>query len=280
MEKIFEFKTLFDSHSHFGMTELPKEEMVEEAKENGVMKIVDVANDYNSSLSSLHYSEKFPDIILPTLGIHPELVIPGSEMYDSTIDEKRIDVEVNKLEELLKSNPSKFLMVGETGIDYYWLEKNLQLSKEEIEKSKNLQKYLFESQVKLAIEYDLPLTMHARSSYRDCIDIVKKYIPKVRGVFHSFTGTLEEAKEIKALGFPIGINGIITYKSASDLRDTLIELTKDTEITSPEDLYNIGIYLETDSPFLFPSNVSNRKKYNSPYTIKFIWEFVYNLLNK
>jgi len=120
----------------------------------------------------------------------------------------------------------------------------------------------------------------ASAANRRNIDIVKKYIPKVRGVFHSFTGTLDEAKEINALGFPIGINGIITYKSALDLRNTLIELTKDTKITSPEDLYNIGIYLETDSPFLFPSNIEKRKKFNSPYTIKFIWEFVYNLLNK
>lgn len=280
MERIFEFKTLFDSHSHFGITDLSKDEMVSEALKNGVMKIVDVANDYESSINSLKNFNDFPNVILPTIGIHPELVIPGSEMFNPSMDEKEIDEEVLKLKNLLDSNPSKFIMIGEIGIDYYWLEKSLNLKPEELERSKTLQKYLFESQLKLAVEYNLPLTIHARSSYSDCIEIVKKYIPKVKGIFHSFTGTLEEAKKIKELGFSIGINGIITYKSAVDLRNTLIELMKGIKITTQEDLYNNGIYLETDSPFLFPSNVAERKKFNSPYTIKFIWEFVYNLLNQ
>jgi TatD DNase family protein len=277
---VFDFKTLFDSHSHFNSIQAPMDEIIKDSLGACVEKIIDVATDIKSSQKALQNASFFPDIILPTAGIHPEWLVPGSEMYGSSRDEESVEVEMQKLRDLIKNNPSKFFMVGETGLDYYWLEKNTALSKTELEKSKSLQKQLFESQLKIALEFDLPVTIHARESHKDCIEIVSKYSGKLRAIFHSFTGNIEEAKEIMWLGFPIGINGIVTYKSAQTLRATLNELTKSSEIASPYDLYDLGIYLESDSPLLIPSNIENRKKYNSPDSIKFIWEFVYNLLNQ
>lgn len=280
MNKIFDFNGLFDSHSHFNTIEANKSELVNEALKLGVEKIVDVGTDLESSQSALHNSSLFPGIILPTAGIHPEWLVPGSDMFELERDEQSIDVEILKLKNLVKENLGKFFMIGETGLDYYWLEKNSELLREDKDKSISFQKILFEEQLKIAIEFDLPVTIHSRNSHRDCIEIVSRYKEKLKGVFHSFTGNIDEAKEIISMGFSIGINGIVTYKSAQTLRDTVIELTKNTKIASPKDLFDLGIYLETDSPLLIPSNIQNRKKYNSPESIKFIWEFVYNLLNQ
>jgi TatD DNase family protein len=280
MEKIFEFEGLFDSHSHFNMIEASKEELVKEALDKDVTKIVDVATDYESSLLTLNNSSLYPETILPTIGIHPEWLIPGSDMFDSSRNEDSVATEINKLKTLIFDNPNKFFMVGETGLDYYWLEKNIDLTKFEVEKSISLQKQLFEAHLQMALENNLPVTIHARNSYRDCIDIVSKYKGKIKAIFHSFTESYEDAQEIMELGFPIGINGIITYRSAQNLRDTITRLAKNTDIKIPKDLYDLGIYIESDSPLLIPSNIPDRKKYNSPASIKFIWEFIYNLLNQ
>lgn len=280
MDKIFNFNGLFDSHSHFNVIDANKANIVEESLDAEVKKIVDVGTDLESSQNALQNASTFPEIILPTAGIHPEWLIPGSDMFETSRNEQSIEVDIVNISNLIKENPSKFFMVGETGLDYYWLKKNLELSQDEKDKSVALQKILFEEQLKIAINFNLPVTIHSRNSHKDCIRIVSKYRDKLKGIFHSFTGNIDEAKEIMSMGFPIGINGIITFKSAQTLRDTIIELTKGTKITVPEDLYNLGIYLETDSPFLIPSNIQNRKKYNSPQSIKFIWKFVYNLLNQ
>jgi len=280
MNKIFDFKNLFDSHSHFNTIDAPKDLIIKETIEAGVEKIVDVATDYNSSSKSLQNALDFPDVILPTAGIHPEWLIPGSDMFEASRDEKAIESEMVNIRKLIVANIDKYYMIGETGLDYYWLEKNNTLTKDEVDKSISLQKLLFESQLKIAMEFDLPVTIHARSSHKDCVKIASKYKGKLKAVFHSFTGDIDEAKEIMSLDFPIGVNGIVTYKSAQSLRTTLQELTKNSTIQTPQDLYNLGIYLETDSPLLIPSNIQDRKKYNSPSAIKFIWEFVYNLLNQ
>ena len=277
MYKIFDFKGLFDSHSHFNMIEAPKDDLIHEAVDAGLEKIVDVATDFESSQQTLKNSSLFPEIILPTAGIHPEWLVPGSDMFDLSRDEKSVEFETEKIKNLIKENQGKYHLVGEAGLDYYWLEKNPNLSKSDIDKSISLQKQLFENQLKIAVKFDLPVTIHARSSHKDCIELVSKYKGKLKGIFHSFTGNLDEAKEIMALGFPIGINGIITYKSAQTLRSTIQALTKKEEITNPQDLYRLGILLESDSPLLIPSNITNRKKYNSPDSIKFIWEFVYSM---
>lgn len=122
------------------------------------------------------------------------------------------------------------------------------------------------------------MSVHARSSHQDCIQLVKKY-PDVKGIFHSFAGRLEEAKEIFDLGYAVGINGIITYKSAQVLRETILSLTEGKDIRVPSDLYACNIYLETDSPFLIPSNIKERPLYNSPQYVSVLWDFIYNLLN-
>jgi len=274
---MFQYDYLFDSHSHLSTIEGDTTDLVHQATSSGVMKIVDIANDVASTKKVLALNQTFPEIVLPTAGIHPELAVPGSDLYFSGINETVIKKQVSLLDEIILSNPNKFTMIGETGLDYYWLEKST-LSKAEIDKSKELQKILFEKQILLAQKHNLPMSVHTRSSHQDCIQLVKKY-PDVKGIFHSFTGRLEEAKEIFDLGYAIGINGIITYKSAQVLRETILSLTEGKNIHVPSDLYACNIYLETDSPFLIPSNIKVRPLYNSPQNILVLWDFIYNLLN-
>jgi TatD DNase family protein len=275
--KIFPYNDLFDSHAHLSITEADASGLIQKAKEAGVMHIVDVANDVVTTGKILELKERFPEIILATAGIHPEIAIPGSDLYIKDINKNIIAEQLVLLEEVIKNNLENITMIGETGLDYYWLEKS-PLSGSEIEKSKDLQRILFEGQLHLAQKFKLPLTVHARSSHQESVSMVKKF-QDITGIFHSFTGTISEAEEILDLGFSIGINGIITYKSAGTLRDTIKTITSGYTIGIPGDLYDRCIYLETDSPFLLPANVRGKFSYNSPGQISVLWDFVYNLLS-
>jgi TatD DNase family protein len=319
IKEVFPYKELFDSHSHISIIEADTKQIVKDAVDSGVSKIVAVSNDLPSIEKVLELKRKFPDTVLATAGIHPEVVIPGSDLFSPEITSENAGIQIDRLEKIIQDNPGEFAMLGETGLDYYWLEKNA-VPKPEFEKSIELQKVLFAGHLALAKKYDLPLTIHARSSHKDCIDMVKYFSGLIKsgqgtgtfgtteisaisiksggsgvsgtsqvpgglgifplyGIFHSFTGTVDEAQDIFALGFAIGINGIISYKSAQTLRETILAVTNGKEIKNPADLYACGIYLETDSPFLIPSNIKEKVSYNSPKQISVLWNFVYNLVN-
>src|SRR5699024_6836671 len=146
------------------------------------------------------------------LGIHPEYV----ENY--TLDDiKFIEDNLN--------NP-KIVAIGEIGLDYHYSKEN----KEE-------QIKLLELQLKLAEKYGVPVIIHSREATEDTINTLKKY--KVRGVIHSFSGSLETAKIYIKMGYLLGINGVVTFKNCN-LKDVLKEIPIE------------NIVLETDSPYLTP----------------------------
>jgi TatD DNase family protein len=139
----------------------------------------------------------------------------------------------------------KFCAVGETGIDLYW-DKTYQKEQETA----------FRRQIRLAIEHDLPIVIHSRNSFREIMDVIKdEQHERLRGVFHCFSGTLEEAKEAIGLGFMLGIGGVLTYKKSG--LDSVLE-----------DINLEHIILETDSPFLPP--VPHRGKRNESAWILFV----------
>jgi Tat protein secretion system quality control protein TatD with DNase activity len=150
------------------------------------------------------------------------------------------------------------------------------LNSDQIQKSKLMQKLLFASQIELAVKYKLPLSIHSRGAERECIEIIKKlqgqnlrpnaYGLKLRGSFHSFTGTPIQAKEIVKLGFKIGVNGIVTYKNADNVRDAVRAVGKE------------NIVFETDGPYLVPNGVKVPVKgRNEPSSIIEIKRFAENL---
>ena len=264
---------LFDSHAHLSYpSKLSIDEVITNAKVAGVIAIVDVAVDLKTSLITLENHRRYPDYVYPTVGIHPELVVPGSDLFDSNIDEMSLDQIFEKLEQIIEQNRDKIVMIGECGIDYYWLEKS-DLSSEDKERSKTTQREMFRRHLVLADKYSLPLTIHSRDSLDDCLEIINKSGLNLFGIFHSFTGNLDDATRIFERGFAIGINGIATYKSAQEIRDTVKSILGHG-MHSPKTLYESGIFLETDAPFLLPRG--SRGASNQSSNIKLIFDSVIN----
>jgi TatD DNase family protein len=146
-----------------------------------------------------------------------------------------------------------FAAVGEIGLDYYW-DRNYD----------DIQQTAFERQIDLALQYSLPVVIHSRESNRECIDTVKrKQDGRLKGIFHCFSGSLEQAQEIVSLGLYLGIGGVVTYKNSH----------------LPEVLKAIGpgqIVLETDAPYLAP--VPYRGKRNESSYIPIIATRIADLL--
>lgn len=261
---------LFDSHCH--LTWFDEEslgEVVVESKKAGVMKIIDIAVDLNTSRKTLKNAKRFPGVVYPTAGIDPEIAIPGSELFIKDLDMEKIEDILIEFEEFVHKHYGKLIMIGECGLDYYWIYKS-ELSEDKIEKSKQLQQRIFIKQIELAEKYNLPLSIHHRDSLKDCLLLLKGH--RVSGIFHSFTGSVEDAKSILNSGFMIGINGIVTYRSAENIRQAVKSILPDNESYKIDDIYQSGIFLETDAPFLTPRGVKDRG--NSPKNIRVIADFL------
>lgn len=209
----FDEDVLFDSHCHLNSDEFQedRQEVLATMVESGVEKVIDVAVDIKSARRSAKQAKQFPEQVYSTIGIHPEKFVPGSDMYNKNFDERYIDEQIQLLR--VEVEGGQYVAIGECGIDLYWLEKN-NVSRDIFEKSRKYQRDLFELQVMMAQKFSLPLTIHARNSLDDCLDILKKYSGEVEAIMHSFTGDYSEAKKILDFGFYLGVNGIATYKSA------------------------------------------------------------------
>jgi TatD DNase family protein len=222
---------IFDSHCHpnFPQYDADREEMLVRAKAAGVSMIC-IGTDFETSKSSVELAHKHDDI-WATVGLHPN---------DNVGEEFSID----QYRELLKQ--PKVVAIGEIGLDYYRTEKP-----EDQEK----QKQRFIQQLELAKESGLPVVLHCRDgksgstgrAYPDMIEILKSY-PEIRGVVHSCTASLEEAKQFLNLGFHLGFNGIITF---ARMYDEVVRF-------APLD----RILLETDAPYLTPE--PHRGQRNEP----------------
>src|SRR3989344_4104878 len=200
MPQIFPFTTLFDFHCHLIAAAFNdnRAELVKQAQAAGIEKIIDVAVDLNSAVDTLADAQKFPGVVYPTIGLDPELCVMGSDLYDPGLNYEKIDQQIKKMRFMLQNE--KYFMIGECGIDLYWLRKN-NFAHAIFKKSLELQTYLFVRQLQLAAEFSLPLTIHQRDSFQEIMSAIQPYAGKVKGVMHSFTGTYEQAKQIFDLGF-------------------------------------------------------------------------------
>ncbi len=208
---------LVDTHAHLYVKEFASDIgiILERAQANGVEKIYLPAIDSTEHSNLLHLAERFPEICLPMMGLHPCSV---KENYKG---------ELVIVEKLLGEH--RFYAVGEIGLDYYW-------DKTYIAE----QKTAFSRQIEMAVSAKLPIAIHSRQSTSDCIEIVKQYQDgNLKGVFHCFSGTEAEARQIVDLGFYLGIGGVITYKNAG-LAEILVNIPVE------------NLVLETDSPYLSP----------------------------
>jgi TatD DNase family protein len=214
-----------DSHSHIYSSDfsLDRDEVITRALESGVERIVLPNIDSSSIKPLLDLTDTLPGLFFPLLGLHPTSV------------KEDFRKELLILEYWLGKR--KFYGIGEIGIDLFWDKSFLE---EQIE--------AFTTQITWAKNRKFPIVIHVRDSFNEVMEQLRKvYEPGLHGVFHSFTGNLEEAEQIIEIGFKIGINGIITFKN-SDLGDTIQKI-------DPRHLL-----IETDSPWLAP--VPHRGKRN------------------
>ncbi len=209
------------------------EEILQSAKDNMVNRYIVAGCDSKTNREVLNLLKVKE--IYGCLGIHPEEVCRYTEEDLEFIEENL--------------NQKKIIAIGEIGLDYYYDKEN-----------KEKQMKLFESQLQLAEIYQLPVVIHSREATNDTIEILKKY--RVKGVIHSFSGSLETATIYIKMGFLLGVNGVITFKNCN-----LKEVIKEIPLNK--------IVLETDSPYLTP--VPFRGKRNDPSKIKNIAEYICDL---
>ena len=228
------YNNIFDSHAHYTDKAFneDREIMLGSLKESGVCGIINCGADIESSVSSVDLASKY-DYIYAACGIHPEEADKTPENY--------IDI----LRDLAKNE--KCVAIGEIGLDYYWRQD-----------TKDLQKELFEKQILLSKELDLPIIVHDREAHGDTMEIIKKHRPK--GVLHCFSGSPETAAEVLKLGMYIGLGGALTFKNARKAVEVAQMLPLDR------------LLLETDCPYMAP--VPMRGKRNNSGYIPFVAEKV------
>ena len=259
----------YDSHTHLNSPELfPKyEELLSNFIKSWCKKLINVGVDKERTERALEIQKNYPNYCLTTVGFHPSEVIfkkrKDKFLFDNTTL-NWIDF-LTAIEEYIRKLIENKLVaaIWECGLDYHYTEKNWQnLSKDTTEK----QKELFLLQCKLAEEYNLPLVIHSRDAFEDTIQILKDF-SNLKIYFHCWGYQAEQIKIILDL-FPnlwVGFDWNITYKKADNLRESIKILPYDK------------ILLETDAPYLTPQIV--RKEKNQPANVKYIYEYVSNLLN-
>ena len=221
---------IFDSHAHYDSEafDADRKELLNALQQQGVCGIINCGTDIASSLVSLELSDEF-SFVYAACGIHPHEAEGCKQGYLSVL--KKLCME------------KKCVAVGEIGLDYHY-----DFSPREI------QQKVFEQQLVLAKELDLPVIVHDRESHEDTMMLLKRYKPK--GVVHCFSGSAEMAKEVLKLGMYIGLGGAVTFKNAR----------KPLEVAAivPDD----RLLIETDCPYMTPVPFRGKRCDSSfiPYT--------------
>jgi TatD DNase family protein len=224
---------LIDTHTHLYLPEFDSDrsEMIERAVSCGVVKFLMPNIDLGSVDAMLSAAGSFKDTCYPMMGLHPTSV---GDNYQQEIEEIRE-----------RLNGKKIVAIGEIGIDLYWDKTRLKEQKD-----------AFRRQIILAIESDLPVVIHSRESFPEVFSVLDEFPgKKIKGVFHAFSGTMQDAERAINMGFMLGIGGPVTFKSSK-----LFTIIEKVGISN--------IVLETDSPYLAP--VPYRGKRNESSYIRII----------
>ncbi len=210
-----------DTHAHIFDADFDADrtETVARAVAAGVRKIVLPAVDSRSHRAMIDTALQYPDVCRAAIGMHPTSVNENTKWRD----------ELQIVRNLLRERPVEWCAIGEVGLDLHWSTSSL---------TEQCQALVI--QMQLAIEHDLPLILHVRDAWNEIFPLLEPLHGQIRGVFHSFQGTMKDYGHIKELGdFAVGIGGFITYKNSS--------MVKVVEQIPIED-----IVLETDAPYLTP----------------------------
>lgn len=216
--------SIFDTHAHYDDERFDpdRDELLASLPEQGVGLVVNPGCDLDSSRAAVALAEKYPHVYA-AVGWHPENCGPC-----------RVPEDIDALRELAKH--PKVVAIGEIGLDYHWADnppREQQLS-------------VFRAQLALAEELKLPVIVHDRDAHGDCLTMAQVF-PKVRGVFHCFSGSFEMGRELWRRGWYLGFGGPLTYKNARRAAETaaVIPITM--------------LLMETDAPYLPPEPLRGKR---------------------
>ena len=219
---------MIDTHTHLYLEQFKDDidDVISRAKAIGVQRfyLPSINSKYNQSMHDLE--KKFPNDVFCMIGLHPCYV------------DDNFDLEIDFIKKQIEKHDYK--AIGEIGIDLFHEKKYFEQ-----------QVIAFEEQIKLAIDYDLPIVIHSRDSFDEIFKVLEKFkSEKLRGIFHCFTGNIDQAHRIIDLNFHLGIGGVLTFKNGK-----ISEFLKEIPINK--------IVLETDSPYLAPSPHSGSRNESS-----------------
>jgi TatD DNase family protein len=240
--------TIVETHAHLDYPDFAPDfdDVLRRANEAGVTRIITIGTSIESSRRAIELAEKYPNIFA-VIGVHPTY---AGETPDDVM---------TPLRELAKS--PRVVALGESGLDYHSLpsreaakDKKVQVfanalqgeTEEQIDASiadgayKSKQAILFEQQLDLAVELGLNVVIHQRDAWADTLEIMQPYTDKLRGVFHCFGGTREQAEEVIALDHLVSFTGIVTFKNGASVREVAAQIP----------LWKFMV--ETDCPYLAP----------------------------
>ena len=224
--------TITDTHTHLYSEAFDgdRHEIIERALNNNVTRFFVPAIDSTCTDSMLQLKQDFPEYVFLMTGLHP-----------TSVKENYIE-ELRHVEKLLEEH--KFCAIGEIGIDLYWDTSTLEI-----------QKKAFKHQIRLAKQYNLPIVIHCRNSFDEIFEVLEEErSDDLFGIFHCFTGTLEQAHRAISFNMKLGIGGVVTFKNGGI--DKFIDQI---------DLKHV--VLETDSPYLAPKPYRGQRN-ESSYIIK------------
>ena len=224
---------LFDTHAHYDASrfDADREAVLSSLPGAGIGWVVDPGCDIPSSQKAVELARQF-DHVYAAVGFQPE------ECGNYT------SADLEQIRALALSCP-KVVAIGEIGLDYYWKENP----------PRELQQQCFRDHLTLAQELNLPVIVHDREAHQDSLAIVREF-PEVRGVFHCYSGSLEDAKTLVKLGWSLSFTGVVTFKNARKALEVAAAIPADR------------IMLETDSPYLAPE--PNRGKRNDSRNLVYI----------
>ncbi len=227
---------IFETHAHYDDARFDDDRdiLLSAMPQHGIGRIINVGASVASSRASLKLAETY-DFVYAAVGVHPsETACLSEESFDWL---KR------------QTNGSKVVAVGEIGLDYYW---------EKESAVRRLQQHWFRRQLELAVLSGLPVIIHSRDAAADTLRILKETAGKITGVIHCYSYSPELAEELIEMGFYIGVGGVVTFRNAKKLKETVSRIPSDR------------ILLETDCPYMAPE--PHRGLRNNSTLIPFIAE--------
>lgn len=210
---------IFDTHAHYDdeQFDADREELLSGMKAGGVGMIVDAAAAVASWDKILELTEKYP-FLYGSVGVHPDEVGDLNEENFARMSEL--------------ADRKKIVAIGEIGLDYYW---------DKEPEVQNAQRYWFRRQMELARETNLPVIIHSRDAAADTMEVMKEvHAEEIPGVIHCYSYSREMAQEFIKMGYYIGVGGVVTFKNAKKLKETVEAIPLER------------ILLETDCPYMAP----------------------------